>query len=318
MLIYCPKCSAGYEVDDDLIKNKDKMVRCSNCNNVFDAESLIEKTVDNLEDISEENAFEALAALMRDADTLDSSEIFADRIKDNVADNEEDAVKVVEDFVEDETSVAEEEKINEKTDDNENDSEKEENPEKEENKITIEDIYERLSLHTSNLIEREKNLPFHERFWFKIKEILGFHFKVKWGYVVLGILIFVSLSLFNNRYDVVRMLPFMNSVYNAFGVKAKIVGEGLEFQNVTWDYFMEDNIGKMEIKGFINNTTSDSIEIPFVHVEILDKATSLLQSFNQKLKDDSISPNGKVPLQLIVENPAPTAKYVYFTFIDEQ
>ncbi len=324
MLIYCPKCSAGYEINEDLIRDKSRKVKCSRCNEIFEAGSLVEKVVDNLDDISEENAFDALAAMMRDADVLDTSEIFAGNNTDVNIDNEDDADSVI-------LSVAEEEKASE-TDKVSEDSAKDnmvdekisseaqndDEQKEEENPINIESIYERLSEHTSHLIERENTLPFYEKIWLKIKEILGFHYRVRWSYIILGILIFISLTLFNNRYDIVRKFPFMNGVYKSFGIKAKIAGEGLEFQNITWDYFVEDGVRKMEIKGFINNTTSAPIIIPVVHVEILDKATSLLQSFNRELKDNKISSTDRIPLQITVENPAPTAKYIYLTFIDKE
>ena len=319
MLIYCPKCSTGYEIADDLLKERSRKVRCSHCNEIFDAGSLIEKAVDNLDDISEENAFDALAALMRDADVLDSSEIFADRRNDVYSDNEDGVESVVLEVEEENTAedvketVAEDISSNVTEEENSSDEQNDENT-----PINIESIYERLSEHTSHLIERENKLPFYEKIWFKIKEVLGFHFRIRWKYVILGILVFVVLSLFNNRYEIVRKLPFMNNVYKSFGIKAKIAGEDLEFQNITWDYFIEDGVRKMEIKGFINNVTPRPIEIPIVHVEILDSNTSLLQSFNRELKDNQVSSSGRIPLQLTVENPAPTAKYVYFTFIDKE
>ena len=104
----------------------------------------------------------------------------------------------------------------------------------------------------------------------------------------------------------------------AFGIKAKIAGEGLEFQNVIWEYVEDEGVRKLELKGFINNITSSVIAVPVVHVEILDKNTLLLQSFNQKLNDKEIASGNRIPLQMVVENPAPNAKYVYFTFIDEE
>lgn len=330
MLIYCPKCSAGYEIDESLIKDKTRKVKCSHCNEIFDAGSLIEKAVDNLDDISEENAFDALAALMHDADVFNTSEIFADRRNDAYVDTEDGVESVILTVTEEETQEEDDVKeveVEETPLKNDTSNEvpvEETTPEfsieevKEDTPINIESIYERLSEHTSHLIERENKLPTYEKVWFKIKEVLGFHFRIRWKYVILGILIFVSLSLFNNRYDVVRKVPFMNSVYKAFGIKAKIAGEGLEFQNITWDYFIEDGVRKMEVKGFINNVTNDTIEIPIVHIEILDKNTSLLQSFNRELKDSHISSTSRIPLHLVVENPAPTAKYVYFTFIGKE
>lgn len=330
MLIYCPKCSTGYEIDEELIKDKSRKVKCSHCNEIFEAGSLIEKAVDNvvygdeLEDITEENAFDALAALMRDADVLDSSEIFADRLLEtnkvelveeeiSSAKESENETDNIQNTIDNELTHVDEGRL-----ESDNVSIDEKTKNEEENIIDIESIYERLSEHTSHLIEREKTLPVYEKIWLKIKEILGFHFKIKWKYIVIAVCVFVSLSLFNNRYEVVRKVPFMNGVYKAFGIKAKIAGEGLEFQNITWDYVIDEGVKKMEVKGFINNVTSETIELPIVHVEILDKDTSLLQSFNRELKDGKISSTGRIPLQVVVENPAPTAKYIYLTFIDKE
>lgn len=337
MLMYCPKCSCGYEIDEELIRDKSKKVRCSHCNEIFDVGSLVEKSVDNmvygneLENISEENAFDALAALMRDADALQTSEIFANREfevnKLEIIDEQETQpyenqtslqTEVDENIVQNITDIPDLVKEGDLESEEKQINENEQQEEKEDDIIDIESIYERLSEHTVHLIEREKTLPLYEKIWLKIKDVLGFHFKIKWKYIVLAFCVFVSLSLYNNRYDVVRKIPFMNSVYKILGIKAKIAGEGLEFQNITWDYIVDEGIRKMEVKGFINNITADTIDIPIVHVEILDKKTSLLQSFNKKLKDDKIFSSGRIPLQIVVENPAPTAKYIYLTFIDKE
>ena len=109
----------------------------------------------------------------------------------------------------------------------------------------------------------------------------------------------------------------MNSVYKAFGIKAKIPGEGLEFQNISWNFITDDENTRLEIKGFVYNKTSDTIDVPVIHIEILDKNTSLLQSQNRTIKEKVIEAGAKIPLDLVVVNPAPTAKYVYLTFIDK-
>jgi hypothetical protein len=190
-------------------------------------------------------------------------------------------------------------------------------PEPEDEPVDLEKIFERLSEHTEHLIERERKLPFYERVWLGIKNILGFHFKIKWIYIFIALLVFALLSAFNNRYQIVRKLPFLNSVYKAVGVTAKIPGEGLEFQNISWDFVQDDDgVAKLEIKGFIYNPTDKAIAIPTVHMEILDKDTALLQSQTRDI-DEEVEANSKVPLDLIVLHPAPTSKYVYLTFIDK-
>ena len=109
----------------------------------------------------------------------------------------------------------------------------------------------------------------------------------------------------------------MNHVYNLVGIKAKIPGEGLEFQNITWNPIEEGGDTKLEVKGFIYNKTDKSIEVPVVHIEILDKDTVLLQSQNREIEQSTAEPQTRIPLDLEVKNPAPTAKYVYLTFINK-
>ena len=151
-----------------------------------------------------------------------------------------------------------------------------------------------------------------------MKNILGFHFKIKWHYIAAFAAVFVLISLFNNRYQVVRSAPFLNAVYKVFGIEAKIPGEGLEFQNINWEYFDNDEEGRrLQIKGFIYNKTDKSIEVPVVHIEILDKDTVLLQSQNREIEQSTAEPQTRIPLDLEVKNPAPTAKYVYLTFINK-
>ena len=40
MQIYCPKCNACYEIDEHLIADKSRRVKCSACGEIFTAESL--------------------------------------------------------------------------------------------------------------------------------------------------------------------------------------------------------------------------------------------------------------------------------------
>ena len=342
MLIYCTKCFTGYEIDEDLIRDKSRKVKCSNCGDVFDAGNLVEKVVDNnfdenekyseiLEDVTEENAFEALAAMMREADVEGgATQIYKDTAEENTATNVDEHINSESDKIAlDETVDSKKEStvddLNTERTNEANDiaglssiSIEANDDDDKSDEISIENIYERLSEHTSHLIERENQLPTYEKIWLKIKEILGFNFKIKWSYIFIGVLVFVGLSLFNNRYEIVRKAPFMNGLYKVFGIKAKIAGEGLEFQNVTWDYVIDDNIKKMEIKGFISNIVQNSVEIPLVHIEILDANTGLLQSLNKEVKEKELVAGNRAALQVVIENPAPTAKYIYLTFIDKE
>ena len=310
MQIYCPNCNTGYDIDEELIRDKSRRVKCSSCGSVFEAGNLKTRLVDNLV-IDEENPFEALSAVMREEEAVKTVEDTLEQ------DAENEQVEVIEEKVV--VTVNEQKKeddiVEADISDNVDKNLEEENSEDAE--ADLENIFERLSEHTAGLIDREKKLPFYEKAWLQVKNILGFHFKIKWNYIFIALAVFVLLSLYNNRYQIVRELPFFNGFYRMLGIKAKIPGEGLEFQNISWNFVTDKENTRLEIKGFINNVTDKDIDIPTIHVEILDKNTSLLQSSNRTSKQNVVTPNARVPLDLIIENPAPTAKYVYLTFIDK-
>lgn len=276
MQIYCPKCGIGYNVDDEIVREGLRMVRCSNCGEVFKPE---QADVQNSE-IDSKEAFENVSKAM------------SEDVENNAISLEEDA--------EDSADVGDAENKEDVVADD----------------ITLEDIFVRLSEHTESLMEREKKLPFYEKMWLQVKNVLGFHFKIKWSYIFVALFIFVMMSLYNNRYDVVRKVPFMNDVYRMFGIRAKIAGEGLEFQNITWDFVDDEKGVRLEVKGFIYNKTGKVLDVPQLHVEILDKDTQLLQSHNRELKEKEIEAKAKLAINLVLGNPAPTSKYVYLTFVD--
>ena len=124
------------------------------------------------------------------------------------------------------------------------------------------------------------------------------------------------VAVYNYRYEIARSVPLVGAIYKILGIKAHVPGEGLEFQNINWN-FIENEAGRvLEVKGFIYNPTDREIDIPTVRVEILDKDTVLQQSINQKPTVQSLKPDSRIAVGVIVKSPSPTAKYVYMTFID--
>ncbi|MBQ9235591.1 MAG: zinc-ribbon domain-containing protein [Alphaproteobacteria bacterium] len=340
MQIFCPKCKAGYEIDDGLISDKPRRLKCGSCGEVF--------TVDKNSVLSERDAFAMLADAMGADDnspkqssipetpaSIPHEEITA--AKTDIADSttgEPAIAPSVEKNPSAETAEAKADSpaaaiqaaapaepeaptaepaptaVNEETSDDEpdvgNDDEE----------IDIEDIFERLSERTENLINDEKKLPFYRKLWLWIRNLFGLQFRINWKYVTLAVLICGVMWLYNNRYQVVRTFPFANGVYKSLGIAAKISGEGLEFQNINWDLIAEGDKKRLEIRGFIFNKTDYAIKIPTVHVEILDKDAALLQSQNRSFDNEAIESQEKFALSLTVSNAAPTMKYVYLTFID--
>lgn len=317
MRVYCPNCHAGYEIDDRLIADRSRRLECSSCGEIFTAEKLL-FAIDGSDAVSDtRNAFDMLHEAMNEKEESPTVQDMSQSMPPEK--DEEDVAKMNDGAAAEEIDRKEEEAdgvavqedgdpaVGENADENSADEEN----------VDLEKIFERLSDHTSHLLEEEKQLPFYAKAWLQIKNILGFHFKIRWFYVAAFVVFFVALSLFNNRYQIVRKVPLMNVVYKAFGIEAKIPGEGLEFQNVSWDFIEDDEGARLDIKGFVYNRTTDEIDIPVVHIEILDKDTVLLQSQNRDIEEETAAPQARIPLNLEIRNPAPTAKYVYLTFINK-
>lgn len=337
MQIFCPKCATGYEIDDKLLQDKPRKFKCSSCGEVF----VVDKNTVAQE---EENPFEQLAAAMEDdkntiAETGDSGEVAISESEEVKIVEEEPIAEVKEIPAESVAEVNKEEQKSEpapevkesaKTDEvkseaevasatpepNTNTADEDKDVNAVEEEIDIEDIFERLSERTENLINDEKKLPITKkiRFWFK--NLFGLGFGVKWRYIGIGAAVIAVIWLFNNRYEVVRKVPFTHGIYKVFGITAKIPGEGLEFQNINWDLIAQEDGNQLEIRGFVFNNTDKPIKIPTVHVEILDRETSMLQSQNTLMENSEVEPQEKVALNISIPNAAPTMKYVYMTFID--
>lgn len=182
--------------------------------------------------------------------------------------------------------------------------------------ISFNDIFERLNEQSERLFQEEQELPFKRRIFLQFKTMLGLNRKFNFKLIGLIIFLIVMVCTYNYRYEIVRKIPFTNKIYKALGIRAQIPGEGLEFQNVNWNYITNNGVRSLEIKGYINNPTHREIDIPTVHIEILDENALLLQSINQKPSISSLKADGRIAIGVIVKTPSPTAKYVYMTFID--
>lgn len=315
MLIYCPKCRQGYNVEETLIPDEGRKLRCSSCGEVFkfgrDGETAVvnmplrQPAVEISEEENPETQPEETAVKAAELETAEE-EAGAAADDENAAeqpqapaaaDTESVAAEVAADTEPAATETAEPE------------------PEIDE-PVDINDIFKRLSEQTEGLFEKEKKLNSRERMWLKFKTLTGWNLRLKFKYILLFLLIIAGISLYNNRYDIARKFPWSAPLYGMFGIKAQILGEGLEFQNIDWVYFDNKETPRLEIKGFINNTTRRSLKIPTVHVEMLDENTNLLKSQNQPSGQEVLKGKSRIPLNIVVNKPSPTTKYVFLTFVE--
>ncbi len=286
MRIYCPDCKTGYEINPDLIPESGKKVRCSGCHCVFKVTPA--DLLSSAEMRKPEKAEETIKTSVAD----ENAESSADALQPE--ENVENPAGA-----DGEVSVA--------------DGESKPAAEQDE----LKNIFERLSVQTEDLFKAEQELPLPRKIVYKLKQLLGLMNKTnRWLYPLM-ILVLAGLSLYSFRYEIVRKIPALDKVYQAVGIRATIPGEGLQFQNITWNKFEEDYVGNLEVKGFIANQTDREIALPVVHVELLDSAAVVLQSLDQIPTMTSLKPGGRLAISIIIKKPAPLTKYVFLTFISK-
>ncbi len=282
MLIHCPKCMAAYEINEALIPEKGKKMRCSNCAEVFTA--LPADLQNRPEKVEPEEVLPATDVPEEMGDADESSNV------------EEISTGEAEQGTDDVVNATEE--VAKPEDDN-----------------PMDDIFKRLSQQTEGLFKAENELSHWQRFVLKFKKVVGFHSQV-FRKALAGVsVVLLLLCCYSYRFEIVRQLPFLHYVYGAFGIQSVVPGEGLEFENIVWDMFEEDYVRKLAIKGFIVNSKERDIDLPVIHVEMLDSDVQMLQVLNQTPDVVKLPAGGRLAVNLVVNKPSPLTKYIYLTFI---
>lgn len=283
MLIYCPKCKTGYEIEADVVPEQGRRLRCAVCKKVF--KCMPEDLIDG--------------SKLRTAEFTEEEKKHLDEqghLQDDVV--EDSPVKNTEENWEEEV-VGAKKTLDDLASDNQ----------------YVKDIFQRLSVETENLFEADKNEDSRHKVWYRIKKALGIVNPKNLLYYLYAILIFLALFLYYARYEVVRTLPQMAQIYQSLGIEAIVPGEGLEFQNVVRREFEDDYVPKIEVKGFIANKMDVSIDIPKIKVELLDKDGKVIQSEIFDSVIPLVTAKAKVPFSHIISRPSPLSKYIYLTFI---
>lgn len=270
MLLYCPQCNTGYEIEPNLIPDNGKKMRCAKCGKIWRCKK---------EDLQEEIP---------------------------VSQSEEEVKSLTS------TQVPEEAKENQLEEVPEADQS--ESTQKSAAEVEMEDIFARLSTQTKDLFQQEQNLPLHKKIGTKVKHALGLDKKGILKYYILFLCLVTALGLFAIRYEVVRAFPQAERIYSMLGVESRVIGEGLEFQNIIRNEYEEDYVRKLEIKGYIVNTNQKTIAMPLIHVEIMDKDTNLLQAVDDETPISELGAGEKQMFRIVITQPSALAKYVLLTF----
>ena len=292
MLIYCPKCKTGYEIEAEVVPEQGRNLRCAVCKKVFKCmpEDLIDGSKLRTAEFTEEEKLHLdekghlQDEINIEAAVSEASEASVDSQEENWEEDVSEAKKTLDDLAS-------------------------------ENQY-VKDIFQRLSVETENLFQADKEEPQRKKLLFRIRKALGIVNIKHILYYVYALLIFLVLFLYYARYEVVRTFPKMASVYNMLNIEAVVAGEGLEFQNVVRHEFEDDYVPKIEIKGFIANKMNVNIEIPKIKIELLDKDGKVIQSEIFDSVIPLVTAKAKIPFSHIVSRPSPLSKYIYLTFIN--
>lgn len=166
----------------------------------------------------------------------------------------------------------------------------------------------------SRLVEKEiEELPAVKKIFPKVKKLLGWNSYLTISIEVLMLLIIAGLSIFAGRYEIVRRFPQTEQFFERLSVPSKVIGEGLEFQNIVRSYNDDEKPDLLTIKGFIANKTDNELSVPTVIVNMLDTQTQQLARIEKKLDVQKINPHHKKAFTLQVNVPQ-GAKYIVLTF----
>lgn len=280
MKVYCPKCHTCYSVEIGLIPVDGKRFRCTRCGEIWTCTHKDFNVTDSPK--------------LQDEPSQPQNQTPSDSTSSpqNVIANEQNEILSTPAPQENTESQAE--------------------PAVNEDEMSVifarlKDESSRINTEFEQLSPLKKNLP-------KIKKLLGWDNRFTITLELLTVAIIIALSLFAGRYELVRRFPQAEQVYSGFGVPSRVIGEGLEFQNITRHYADNDNGNQLNIKGFINNTTDERMAIPTVVINILDENTNSIKQIKQEVEAQTIEAHAKIPFTLLVDIPPQQAKYILLTF----
>lgn len=376
MLVSCPNCQAKYNIDDKLISDKGKKLRCAKCNNVWtvtkegtpeSAEDILAKIGGRVNDIAEDKPVEKIEEEPA-VETSTIAPVSEPEPEPKPVPTPPAPEPVFEPAVEEvkkesiETTVKEPEKAPQPEIPKvhfepeppkvaiETGAEKVPAFEPEPPKVAVEtgaekdtfepetpkiaidtglengntdkndmkEIFARISSKTEDVFKEEQKLPISKKISSAFIRTFGLQTKSSRISLTIFVVFIAFASFVYGKFTIVRYMPFMENVYHVLGIQTSIPGEGLEFQNVTRREFQEDYVDKMEIKGFIVNTTDERKKIPPIYAEMMDKETNQIESLYAEAMIEIVEAHDRVAFAFVINKPSSMMKYMLLTFKDEK
>lgn len=320
MQIYCPKCKTGYEIEAAVVPENGRKLRCAVCGKIFYCmpEDLIDGSKLRQAEFTEE-----------EKQNLDEKGMLIEpapaEIQEEKAENKPEAETDSVEIEIEEESPAEENEEEAPDEEPENEEglptkslDELEAEAKEAGSQEVQDIFQRLSQETEALFQEESEAKPVEKILSDVKKGLGLRNPRNYKYYLFFILACLLLTFYYFRYEIVRKMPATENIYSVFGIKSRVVGEGLEFQNISRREFEEDDLIKFEIKGFIANNTDKTIDIPMIYAELLDKDANKIQTEAANSVIPLVAPHSRVAFSFVIDKPSALSKYIYLTFSEKK
>lgn len=174
-------------------------------------------------------------------------------------------------------------------------------------------IFSRLKDESSTVDKELQSQPTRKKFFQKLKKLLGWNSRLTIGLEVFLLLLILGLSIFAKRYDIVRKFPQAEQFFALIGVPSRIIGEGLEFQNIVRSYDNKEKPDLLTIKGFVYNSTDSELSVPTALINLYNTDAHLLKQAKRDLEIENISSQTKAAFSLKINIPT-EAKYILLTF----
>ncbi len=181
---------------------------------------------------------------------------------------------------------------------------------------SIQKMFKHISKDTTDLFINNQELPQ------KIEKIRIVNTNKK-NYTTNILMILLSVLsafalMYTLRYDIVKFIPQMETIYSKMNIKSIPYGTDLEFNNINSEEFIENNISKLKITGMVTNKGKYITEIPPVKIEIFNKNGKILFSHIEKLPLPRLKAGYNILFSKTINNPTPLAKSIYVTFEDKK
>ncbi len=177
----------------------------------------------------------------------------------------------------------------------------------------IQKMFERVSKETENLFTSPEIKTVEK---IRVVNVTRYKHTIN---IILALIALTCIAavLYYMRYDIVRLVPEAEKLYDKIEISSIPYGSGLEFKDIATKEFTENNMAKIEISGSIVNTGQYQTKIPPVKVEIYDKSGKLILDTTHYLPFPRLEPKYNLLFNIVVTNPTPYGKSIYLTFNDK-